>query len=253
MIRRPRDTGKRFSLAELAIGAGMTKRAVQIVADEKLIPEGSGVRALKRVAGIGGFVAAGVPLMVAARLVEAMRHEFAQDDGEIWSGFERLVNKLIDDDIRNFPLEANDYHSHQALRRRPNIYQPGRALKSDALVEIVDRSLVFLGSNVGVKALTLDDEDAFLGWIEGWERGGAVRIIPVHERIELSKECGADERNAIWSRYARKAQQLRGDAVGKLTVNVSLGIRIAFDRIANYREASKPLLRDQSNNVLEDW
>jgi hypothetical protein len=112
------------------------------------------------------------------------------------------------------------------------------------------------------QAAPMIEEPGFVGWIEGWERGNQASFKHVSEIIQLSPNdephrskiarlkadlgeakyqewyrSDADER---WRANAARlqamaAQEVLNNAVGKLTVNVSLAIRRALDRIAEHR------------------
>lgn len=103
----------------------------------------------------------------------------------------------------------------------------------------------------------------FVGWIEGWERASEARFKHVSEVIQLDpneephksriaflkKEYGeekylewygADDHDQMWRGNAAHMQgiaeqEVYPNATGKLTVNVSLAIRRAFDRVAEHR------------------
>lgn len=243
-----------FSLANLAIAGDMTKRSVQYIADARLLPTGGGIRALKRIGSIGAFVAAGTPLLVAARLAEAILLEFNQNDGEAPTGLSYLARKLPAIDIASLSANGNDdYWYHRALLRHPALYQPSKALVSDVLIEIVDRRLVFLSINSDQKTLVpasapfsdaapklvpLEVDASLLGWIEGWGRGEGARILSVSERIGLMD----DQVNPAWRAQAllfeTQAQEARKNALGKLIVNVSLAMRTALDRLALHHKSN---------------
>ena len=193
---------------------------------------------MKRIGIIGAFVAAGTPLLVAARLAEAILAEFSESDGEAPSGLDVLARELPTHEIAALPGEANDYWYHRALCRHPKLYQPGKALPTDVLVEIVDRQLVFSPLNSGLKTRTasgLRVAAPFSGWIEGWERGAAARVVLVYEKLGLMDDATNPEWRALAGRYEMEAQHARENALGKLTVNVSLAIRTALDRVAAHR------------------
>lgn len=108
-----------------------------------------------------------------------------------------------------------------------------------------------------------DPKPGFVGWIEGWERANEARFKHVSEVIQLNaadephksriarlKEeygedkyrewYGEDDAGHEWRGQAAQLQALAEqevlpNATGKLTVNVSLAIRRAFDRVAEHR------------------
>lgn len=240
---------KQFSLAELAIAGDMTKRSVQYVSDAGLLPHGGGIGALKRIGSVGAFVSAGTPLLVAARLAKAILLEFNQHDGEAPTGLNFLARSLPKTDIASLAgTESDDYWYHRALIRHPALYQAGKALVSDALIEIVDRKLVFLGDNSGLKTLVpasgsfndeaptlqpLSVDASFMGWIEGWGRGAAARVVSVNEKIGLMDDHAHPEWRSNALLFETQAQDARKNAIGKLTINVSLAMRTALDRLSS--------------------
>src|ERR1051325_2312171 len=234
MPRPRKDPADLFSYAELAIGGDMTKRDVQHLMEskEQLMPPGRGIRALKRAAEIGAFKATGLTLFTSARLAKTTLHEFNQSDGEAPSGLNFLARKLSREAIKLLPSQAaqtNDYHYHFALIRHPDIYPKGKALGSDAIIEIVDFRLIFHSSRQFPKP-------GLVGWIEGLGRAGDARIVHITEKLGAID----DQENPGWraenERLERKALNERENAVAKIIVNVSVAIRRALDRIAEYRE-----------------
>lgn len=239
MPRRPKDPGDKFSFSDLAIGAAMTKRAVQQLFDADLLPRGGDVSALKRVAAVGAFHVAGVPVMIAGRMAKAILDGFNQYDGEVPSGLINLERALPEAEIDKLGKRSviNDYWRHRAGRRHPEIYRPGEAFSNDALIAIVDRRLFFYGNRLGPMGNTLAGtfDFTFGGWIEGWSRGDDARVVSVFDRIEMPGGFNADEWNAAIGRFETEAQHARENAIGTLVVNVSLAVRTALDRLADYR------------------
>ena len=230
MPRLRKDRPDLFSYATLAIASGMTKREIQhlLESDEELMPSGCGVRTLKRAAVIGAFKAAGLTLFTAARLAKAILVEFNQHDGEAPSGLNWLAAELARQSIELLPRQAeetNDYYYHLALTKSPNVYRKGEALKSDAIIEIVDFRVVFL-SNIRFPKLNL------VGWMDGLGRGGDARIIHVAEVLGNID----DQWSAKLERLEAEALSKREHAIAKTIVNVSLAIRTALDRVTERRE-----------------
>src|SRR5205814_10160561 len=80
-------------------------------------------------------------------------------------------------------------------------------------------------------ALTNDLEDANLvGWLEGWQRGFEPRLVHVSEKVPFD----SDDITAVklFQQLNTEAQHARNNAVGMLTVNISLAIRRALDHLA---------------------
>jgi hypothetical protein len=233
MARRRKDQADLFSYATLAIASRMTKREIQhlLESGEQLVPPGCRIRTLKRVAVIGAFKAAGLTLFTAARLAKVMLYEFNQNDGEAPSGLNWLAIELARQSPELLPRHAeekNDYHYHLALSRSPQVYRRGEALTSDAIIEIVDFCTVFMSSRQFPKP-------NLVGWIDGLGRGGDARVIYVAEIL------GNIDENPGWlaqsEKLEAKALSERENALAKTIINVSLAIRTALDRVAEYREA----------------
>ncbi|NJL07373.1 MAG: hypothetical protein HC900_03255 [Methylacidiphilales bacterium] len=247
MGRRKRDPGPEFSFTDLAVGGALTKRAVQYLSDSGLLPNDQGIRALKRTAIIGGFVSAGVPLLVAGRLAKAILENFNQYDGEAPSGLNHLATKLSSDEIDTIPVEADDYWYHRTLYKNLDIYPRGKAIPSDALIEIADMKFVFLWSKTvnGAEPVHMSqDPSPLIGWIEGLERGeestrfvSIIEKLPPLECVFVHHERYQEWREAV-QRFNSEAQSARDNAIGRLTVNISLAIRTALDRLADYRTGS---------------
>ena len=226
----------------------MTKRAFQHVVETGLLPPGGGIRTLKRIAVIGGFAAAGVPLVCAAKIAAAILVEFNEADGEAPSGLRFLVRELSADEISALAAEDrdNDYWYHlDLLKHRKNLGQSGSggATNFDVLLEIVDREFVFMRPRRGLKifdsiAQNLQ-ESQFVGWLEGWERGSDARLVHLYEKIEVncSDNDGPDKRALD---LIAEANEARTNAVGEITINVSLAIRRGLDRVAEHRAIRQP-------------
>jgi hypothetical protein len=240
MARPRKDPGEICSYAELAVagGAPLTKRDVQQIMEAKgdLLNRSRNARAVKRVAVIGAIMLAGVPLISAAKLAEAVRHEFNQPDGEAPSGLNhwhlRLSSEAID---RWAEWGEGDYFKHLILvEDSSSTYERSSVLESDALLEIIDRHLVTI-SNVGFPKPEL------VGWLEWGERGTDVRIVHATERVTGPDPLGlwSEAEIEAWQRQMAvlqaDAEAVRAKAVARVTINVSLAIRNAFDRLYDHR------------------
>lgn len=219
----------------------MTKRQVQQLSDANLLPKGSGIGTLKRAAVVGAFHAAGAPLLMAARLAEAIAIDgFDQYDGEVPSGLINFDDKLPESEIEWLfkQPEVNDYWRHRAALRHPDIYRPGEAFSNDALIAIVDRSLFFYGNRGGqlTTPTGLSFDFVFGGWIEGWERGDIVRIVSKSDRIDYTLD--QERFSEAYNKIELEAQRARECAIGTIVVNISLAVRTALDRIADHRNVA---------------
>lgn len=245
MVRK--DASDIFSYSEFAIAGDMTKRAFQHLTDanaksprSELLPVGGGIRALKRVAVLGGFMSAGVPLLAAARIASALlQYEFNTYDGEVPSGLGFLARSLPKGAMASIPGRDvdTDYWYHRELIKHPDIYVPGAALDSDALVEIVDRTHIYMGSMSGLGVLNpwdgQSDKASYAGRIEGWARDSDAYFVSAAEMAPLDRDDPEFKtKGAALNAMSRAAYR---NAVGRITVNLSLAIRNGLDRIARHR------------------
>lgn len=222
MPRRPKDPADEFSHSDLAVAVGTTKRAIQIIADNSGLPGDRSIRDLKRACVIGAFVSAGVPLLVASRVVEKLLWNFDEADGEFPSRLHDFDSKLDWSDLPT-DLHFSDYWRHRKLVTRRDLYQPGEALKLDYRVIIADSERVFTsyGTSMG-------GDPAYAGRIEGWARNSDVSfIVPTFDpEAEWSRGAPPDDEPQL--KFLR-------NAMGILTINTSLAIRNGLDRIARHR------------------
>ncbi len=242
-MARPKKSGDAFSYNDLAVVAGISGRAVRQVAEAGLLPQGDGIRTLKRIAVIGAIVAAGVPLMAAAQVAEALNLEFNQADGETPSGLDNLYRELPPHEIRLLS-DHNDYWLHRALCRYPEIYARGRSMRGDAVLEIADREFVF----VRVKGLSVSIHNPFVpgglsktpppeGRIEDWRRGGNPVFVAFVEDVVPFDDDGKPTAEAI--ALDSKMRVAYENAVGLIAVNLSLAIRNGLDQLADHRSGQK--------------
>ena len=244
---RPRTSGDTFSFEDLAVVAGLTKSAIQAVSAVGLLPRRddgvSDIRTLKRVATIGAFVSAGVPLMASAQIAKAANLDFSRADGEVPSGFDNVWHHLPADEVRELP-ESNDYWLHDVARRHPDIYRPGRAMSSDLIYEIAEREYVLhrplrpFGPISDPSAPDgYRDWPAPVGRIANWRRGSTAVFVPLMEDVVPYYD---DEGNPTDEAKALAAMIVaaRENAVGVIVVNLSLAIRNGLDRLAERRDMS---------------
>ncbi len=119
----------------------------------------------------------------------------------------------------------NAFYLHDTLRRRSNMYIPNTAILFDRLIEIFDRTFVFLNEmqeGVDNAELVPSDKPMALYELGEWKKGSdSVRFnfAPSHKIGELSE------------RWKNARQNFKG----MVRVNVSLVIRDALDMIATAR------------------
>lgn len=219
MARPPKDPGDTFGPADLAAAMGATVSNYDYVVLRGSMPRERSITTLKRAAVLGAFYGAGVALVSAARLAEAIAGNMRnQADGEVPARLEDFFKKLPAD---RMPSTINDYWMHRALCEA-GLFQPRTALKGDVIVEILDRRTVLtdaLGWNVS----------DYLGRIEGWG-SDAFRLVPWWDEQPDVIENGP---NALIG----DVEAMRRNSLSRLVINCSLAVRNALDAVAAYRTA----------------
>jgi hypothetical protein len=116
MPRMPKDPGDQINYAERALAGPISKSALQhlLGLDPPLVVAGPDICVVKRIATIGAFMAAGVPLVPAARIANALSREF--DNEEAPSGLKEVAaEEAASEELAALPGEANDYWYHRAI------------------------------------------------------------------------------------------------------------------------------------------
>src|SRR5689334_22258753 len=131
MPRLPKNPGAIFGYSELALAGNMSKREFQHLVDAGLLPPGRGIGPFKRVATIGAFMAAGLPLIAAARITNALLVEFDEADGEAPSGLKIVAEQEAADELAAL-ADPNDFECHRLIvgadeRRTRDILASGKA------------------------------------------------------------------------------------------------------------------------------
>lgn len=240
IMRKKPEASDSFSFSELALAGAITKRAFQHVADAErpsLLPVGSGIKVLKRIAVIGAFINSGVPLFLAARISRIILNEFNQVDGEAPSGLSHLVLSVRNDEILKKRSTDNDYWYHLALYRNPAVYDGHRGLSqpSDAIIHIADRRLISIST-------PNFPQPSVVGWIEQWERGSNARVKYITDVIGAPDPEKLEEWQPKIDNLDREARSVQVNAVGRLRINASLAIRNALDRVQGHRHGEKPVM-----------
>ena len=211
-----RDRADHFSFSELAVAGGISRSNYQVLDASGELPGGRGIRDFKRVAAIGAFMKGGMPLLVAARLVAGLLESAFGNygDGEVPTCLKFMVRE-VPGAMAGLPF--GDYWYHLAIRdsrEKAGLSPTIGATKSDAIIDIVDGNCVFQRTEYFPKP-------NFLGVIEGWGTGSHPQLLhPGAGTIEI----GQDE-----------AVALHKNAISILSVNVSLAVRQALDRLAEHR------------------
>jgi hypothetical protein len=212
-----------FSIADLAAAGSLPKANAQKVAEAGLLALSVGnisVADLKRIAVIGAFAHAGVPVLMAGRITEAV--EETAFSNEFPSGKVQLDRLALRAGVQ-YPFD-DELAFFSAIAPHPEIYWPHRPLANDAKIEIVDGTHLFHLSGrvpwVDDVAITPDGSAAYIGKIVGGRRGAPVEIKKAFE-FEASDPAIAPGR----------LDKIRDRAISRLTVNLSLAIRAGLWRV----------------------
>jgi hypothetical protein len=257
-----------FTATEVAVGAGISARAFGLLVERGLAPKLSagaagkaGARlydeaALGRAAFIGAITFAGIEILPAARLGNALADELESNYGLLSANLEVWVSGELNPRPREMPwpddLERTgpypfsrdrQFWLHRLLRAAPN-YLPETATGGDWLVEIADRTYVFMGADTDV--LTVDPlsrkkTDLLPEFrLSGWERGAdAVRVISMMEDLPPYPDWfSTPDGRAASADVSEEYQARRRNAVARVRVNLSLAVRNAFDRVHDHRTAT---------------
>lgn len=250
-----------FTTRELALAANLTPRNMALLHDEALAPESTpsgsdgqgGHRlydspALAHAALIGALHLAGFELLVSARLAGAFAKEEGHIRGKLHSNLATYLQAPFNPrpGWRPFGHEVDlgdDYAIHGGLLDSIIDYRPGVALAGDMIIDIADHEYVLtethdcsirVFSPVRKEGLVASPDYRIVG------RGSAATIVPITDEVD-TLDFATDPASA--ARYKALQQDYlsaRENAVARVRVNVSLAIRIAFDRIRNGRARAGP-------------
>jgi hypothetical protein len=261
MGRPTHTSAAMFTSREIALAANLQPRSMALLIDQDLAPEAvnqssgkSGHRtydsaAVAHAALLGCLHAAGFELLVSARLAAAFADDYGASYGRLPANLKTFLypplntgggypwGKMPDDPELDF---EQDYWLHHLLRNRSAVYRRAMAQRGDFVIEIADHQFVvtrILGldnikmhSPVTKGGLPVSPEYRLVG------RGPSSRIVPIHMEVD-SLDFSVDPKSAERMReLERDYLDGRKDAVTTVQINLSLGIRNAFDRIQDDRE-----------------
>jgi hypothetical protein len=223
-----------FSTSEVAGAVGITSRNVMYLCALGVVPIAEGGQGkgshrrfdcdgLGRLAVTAAFYNAGVEIYLAGKLVEQIGEQTeVQDLSNLYSLIDGPHSGVLSWMSENGWAD-NVYYLHRAFRERSNSYVPRQTLPYDHLIEIFDRTFVFLSHvpNLSRKAPPLPKPTALFK-ISGWKKGeDSIELHdgPVHRRGRLPRE---------WDLALHNYK-------GMTRVNASLAIRDALDEIAENR------------------
>ncbi|MGJ5044172.1 hypothetical protein [Bradyrhizobium sp. HKCCYLRH1062] len=249
-----------FTSREIALAAGLSPRNFGFLVDEGLAPSAheqaadgrSGSRlyhagALAQAALVGALHAAGFELLVSARLAAAFTDEYGASHGRLPANLNVFWrSKALNPGggipwgkaDRGVPIDQ-DFWIHHLLRNRSEVYRRNTAVPGDCVVEIADAIYVLTRiHDLALKTSSAASGKALLAAplfrIVG--RGADASIVPIHTEVD-TMDFGMDPRSrekmcSLEDEYMTG----RSHAVTLVSVNLSLAIRNAFDRLQDVRD-----------------
>lgn len=270
MARPVRASQSFFTSRELAVAARLSARNMGLLIEQRLAPEaveyGSGksghrrydAAALAHTALIGCLQSAGFELLVSARLASAFADDYAASHGRLHSNLGAFLHPPLNPE-KSYPwgkmpsdpdisLEQ-DFWLHHLLRNKSSIYLRGKALMGDSIIEIADHAYV-MTRTLGLEEIRVFSPVSRAGLPVSIEyritgRGSAARIVPAHMEVN-SLDFSVDP---VSAEQMRRLEQdyLKGrrDAETIVNINLSLGIRNAFDRIQDDRQTKGGIIEPE--------
>jgi hypothetical protein len=265
---RPDSPVELYTVTELEIGSGLPVRSFEYLRRAQLAPSplvsanGPGTTAifdyeagLVRCAIIGAVFAAGPSLVMATQLGTEIYGELDLADREKMSRirYYRDIGRFLkpeDYDDRGNVIEPK---VHARLVDHPKIYKPGAARSDDLRVYVVDRKFVFsrYGNMPTASAFGGRNAPAEMRFhIKGWARNSeklekisSITFESFESTLPLDWWDNVDAKERA-RQLEEMANQALENAVSMISINVSLAIRNALDRIHELRQ-SKTASRDR--------
>lgn len=206
------------SLAELAVAGAMTKRQVQHLSDNELLPEPDGVRRINRVGVVGAFLSAGHSLLSAGRLAAAIADEANTYDGETPDNLTDVARMIHEDRSRALTGRISDpLFVYSVARTDRKFLIPGEPLRGDVRIEIIGGEDVFWDwSTSALNVLGAVERRDYFAKVRRIARGQDVEIIHAAEQPEKTED---------------EIKKVLVNAVSVLRINCSLAIRNAYERL----------------------
>lgn len=250
----------RFTSRDLASAADLSPRNFGLIVEQDLAPPGEpgaggqaghrvwDSRGLQHAALLGALHLAGLELLVAARLAAAVAEDLQLFHGRMPSNVRAFLQAPLNPRPGYTPWEGglseaeaqDDYWLHHAFRTKSDIYLSRQAVRGDYLLEVADNQFVVTrhhGSTVKFMSpassaqLAVNPEFRIIG------KGAGARVIRIHEEVESLDFHGDPSAAADYAKVEANYLRAHDNAVTLLSVNVSLAIRNAFDRLADERAA----------------
>ena len=246
----------RFTLEQASVSTGLYQSALEDLIKNDLAPPSAGGgrrrprlfddQGIAYLALVGALHNAGVELRPAARVIRAII-----DDG-LFMSTGKIHDRLEDYEREALAVSGEAFLTERAktdlsdrfafhcllskhLRDRNHLV----ASEHEMVLEIADRKYVFYGrKNLQTMALFSDGAFALqaVARMTGWERGAnAVTLVSLHD------EACADPYSA--RHIEREYHAHRSKSVSVIRINVSLAVRLAFERLRTHLQspiASQP-------------
>lgn len=233
------EVSGRFDVKELAQASGLTVGNIRMLMDrepgtlttEQAMP-GRGVSrtfpivSLKRAALISAVAKTGVGVSQAARIAGEFAMDFEMSHGGLHANMDAFISRADLSKIYDIGYGKEDHYGNDWEFYAYMIlgHTPGHEKRNgDMIMEVIDQTYVFMDivRDKPMRILGGPKMDAVFR-IEGWERGGDLSISHLSESGTSQEE---------WEAEAEKWQSFRENFVTKISLNVSLIIRDAFERI----------------------
>jgi hypothetical protein len=126
----------------------------------------------------------------------------------------------------NDEVHKDDFWMHHFLRTRTDIYRKDTAFSDDVRFEIADRTYVYRRS-------TFQKPEPWAR-VNNWEKGGDIEIVYPYDEVNYADPSNKEKANRLEKDYA----DAHLNAVGLITINISLAIRNALDAVHEHRNVT---------------
>lgn len=245
MARPRRNNPALFTSGEIVAATGITVRNVQWLRDNKVGPFrlGSanvdpasglyGENVLTEAAMMAGLYSGGLDLKLGGAITAAF---LGNQNDHAPGRFSNLDAFLRDHSLPQYPRQLTSWFQiHELIRQRHSAdYEKGSVWDDDQVIIVADRRYVLEGALVmpRLPRLVLPGVNELgpfaVGEITGFAKGESPEFSPIEHMIDVAAEGTIAEAEIEYQIAAQKA-------VGKVIANVSLAIRLAFDRVFDLR------------------
>jgi hypothetical protein len=240
IVARPKQNNPAlFVMGELAKATGFSPRNVQLIRDKRKGPfeseeviqiaSNNGTydeNTAAHLAMIAGVHSAGLPLLLACDLVNA----FLEDAPNHVAG--RFCNLDGTEVGRSIRPGGDWFAAFEALQDSDEMTLPN---DSDAMIYVADRTYVLSGKKksrirMAVPAGVDGSLPSPICRVDGLQKGKEFRVVPAYLECDLDDQASEI---ALFQSYHTAFE----NAVGLITVNLSLSIRLGFAAVAEMRRA----------------